>query len=322
MSADHPTRAELRDARDLIVQLQRELERAREVIADQQRTIVRAVVRAHSIEEERMNADMSRSTNLRVNLKWLGLTLSARSLARELLRHADADGFIPLRAEALADPVALGGELARLLCAHRREQARVRDDVKALIDGGTIVVDDEGIHLAIIDEDAVEIEQPRVVSSSAVRMRRHRERNQASHGYALDPSHVTSTTVTRDAPSDGGDASRALSLRNNLDLKPKRESAREDRAKRPIPPDLVLTESCRARALRAGIDENEIDQVWTAFVAHYIASAKTSADWDATWTTWVVREVGFRTRSTPPNGPSMQSADMNAPWIVAAMEAS
>jgi hypothetical protein len=39
---------ELRDARDLIVQLQRELERAREVIADQQRTIVRAVVRART----------------------------------------------------------------------------------------------------------------------------------------------------------------------------------------------------------------------------------------------------------------------------------
>ena len=48
MSADHPTRAELRDARDLIVQLQRELERAREVIADQQRTIVRGVVRART----------------------------------------------------------------------------------------------------------------------------------------------------------------------------------------------------------------------------------------------------------------------------------
>jgi len=48
MSVDDATRAELRDARDLIVQLQRELERAREVIADQQRTIVRAVVRART----------------------------------------------------------------------------------------------------------------------------------------------------------------------------------------------------------------------------------------------------------------------------------
>ena len=47
-----------------------------------------------------MNADTSRGANLRVNMRWLGLTLSARTLARELLRHADADGFVALRAEA------------------------------------------------------------------------------------------------------------------------------------------------------------------------------------------------------------------------------
>ena len=68
-----------------------------------------------------MNGDTSRSANLRVNMKWLGLTLSARMLARELLRHADAEGFIALRAEAVVDPAALADELARLLCAHRRE---------------------------------------------------------------------------------------------------------------------------------------------------------------------------------------------------------
>jgi hypothetical protein len=266
-----------------------------------------------------MNADTSRSASLRVNLKWLGLTLSARTLARELLRHADVEGFIALRAEAVVDPAALADELARLLCAHRREQARVRDDVKALLDVGEIIVDGEGIRLALFDDDiAGQLEQPRAVSSSAVRMRRHRERHEALLGDALDASHVKTATVTSDAPSDGGDASRALSLRNNLNIKPKRESAREDRTQRPMPPDLALTESCRVRALRAGIDGSEIDHVWTAFVAHYVASAKRSADWDATWTTWVVREVGFRKRSAPPNGPTVQSADMNAPWIVAA----
>jgi hypothetical protein len=270
-----------------------------------------------------MNADTSRRADMRVNLKWLGLTLSARTLARELLRHADADGFIALRVEAIVDASTLAEELARLLCAHRREQARVRDDVKALLDGGTISVDDEGIHLAMLDDEAApQLEQPGVVSASAIRMRRHRGRHQASRGDALASSHVTPATVTSDAASDGGDASRALSFKKDLDLKPKRESARERRTKRPIPPDLVLTESCRVTALRVGIDENEIDQIWTAFVANYVASAKTSADWDATWTTWVVREVGFRKRSTPPSGPSVQSADMNAPWLVAAREAS
>jgi hypothetical protein len=270
-----------------------------------------------------MNADMSRNANVRVNLKWLGLTLSARTLARELLRHADQEGFIALRVEAIGDALKLADELSRLLCAHRREQARVRDDVKALLDGGTIIVDDEGIHLAMLDEEAApQLEQPGVVSASAIRMRRHRGRHRASHGDALASSHVTPATVTGDAASDGGDASRALSFKKDLDLKSKREGAREHRTKRPIPPNLVLTESCRVRAHRAGIDESEIDQVWTAFVANYVASAKTSADWDATWTTWVVREVGFRKRSTLPNGPSAQSADMNAPWLVAAMEAS
>ena len=178
----------------------------------------------------------------------------------------------------------------------------------------------------IDDKASAQFEQPRAVSSSTelgnvtASVTKHRT---VTH---LSPSRVTPATVTSDAPSDGGDASRALSFKKDLNLKSKRESARDGRTQRPMPPDLALdpegSGSPRESAQNAGIDESEIDHVWTAFVAHYVASAKTSADWDATWTTWVVREVGFRKRSIPPNGPSVQSADMNAPWLVAAMEAS
>jgi hypothetical protein len=253
-----------------------------------------------------------------INLKWLSLTLSARGLARELSHYVDDEGVIRLRADALVDAVTIGNEIARLLCAHRHEHARVRADVKALLDSGKLVIEVAGLRLCeAANSTAVHIESGRALSPSAERMRRHRERHQASLRDARDPSHVTPDTVTGDASSDVGDASRALSLKNDLNFKSKRESAGARKAHEPIPPDLPLSESARAKAVSLGLQD--ADLIWTGFVAHYVASAKRCADWDAMWTTWVTREASWRRRKGSPNeprrGPIVQRADMNAPWL-------
>ncbi len=227
-----------------------------------------------------------------INLKWLALTLSARGLARELSHYVDDQGVIRLRADALVDAVTIGNEIARLLCAHRHEHARVRADAKALLDSGTIIIEVAGLRLCEAENArAFQIESQRALSPSAERMRRHRERHQASQ----DPSHVTPAIVTGDASSDVGDASRALSFKNDLNIKSKRESACARKAYEPIPPDLRLTESARAKAVSLGLQD--ADLIWTGFVAHYVASAKRCADWDAMWTTWVTREASWRQRN-------------------------
>jgi hypothetical protein len=248
------------------------------------------------------------------NLKWLSLTLSARGLARELSHYVDDVGVVRLRADALLDAVTIGNEIARLLCAHRHEHARVRADVKALLDSGTIVIEVAGLRLCEAENArASQIESQRALSPSAERMRRHRERHQASRSDDQDPSHVTPTTVT----SDVGDASRALSFKNDLNIKSKRESACARKTHEPIAPDLPLSESARAKAVNLGLQD--ADLIWTGFVAHYVASAKRCADWDAMWTTWVTREASWRRRNGSPNeprrGPIVQRADMNAPWL-------
>jgi hypothetical protein len=252
-----------------------------------------------------------------ISLKWLALTLSARGLARELSQYVDDEGVIRLRADALVDAVTIGNEVARLLCAHSHERARVRADVKALLDSGELVIEVAGLRLLeAANSFTAQIESGRALSPSAERMRRHRERHQASLRDAQDPSHVTPAAVTSDASSDG-DVSRALSFKNETNFKSKRESARARKTHEPIPPDLRLSESARAKAVNLGL--NDADLIWTGFVAHYVASAKRCADWDAMWTTWVTREASWRRRNGPPNvprrGPIVQRADMNAPWL-------
>ncbi|MEO8878479.1 MAG: hypothetical protein ABI461_23015, partial [Polyangiaceae bacterium] len=157
-----------------------------------------------------MMQETSRGVSLRVNTRWLALPLSARGLLDELSKYVDEDDIVSLCLGESSDARAIGDEIARLLCAHRGELARVRRDAKALLDRGFIESESEGIRIWIDvprTERASDAPSPK---PSAVRMRRLRdlEREQASLGDALTPSHVTPASVTSDVRSDAGDASR------------------------------------------------------------------------------------------------------------------
>jgi hypothetical protein len=77
----------------------------------------------------------------RVDTCWLALPLSARGLLDELTKYVDAENLVSLCLEESAEAHEVGNEIARLLCAHRGELARVRRDVEALIDRGFIQPD-------------------------------------------------------------------------------------------------------------------------------------------------------------------------------------
>lgn len=254
--------------------------------------------------------------------QWLALPLSARGLVEELAKIVDDDLTLETALVDGADERAVGDELARLLCAHRGEYARVRRDAAVLLERGLLSLDGSRVQLKFADEDdaAVVAEAPR--STSAVRMRRHRERLEASRRDALSPSHVTPDAVTSDARSDAGDAShvtRPLSFdQKKLNLNEERGRARDARR---LPRDAPFCERAREIAATVGVREPEL--VWKAFLAHH-AERALSMDWDRLWETWVVREKKWERAQAPArSGPSVkQAVDFDAPWLRVASESS
>ncbi|MGH7283823.1 MAG: hypothetical protein ACRELY_20040 [Polyangiaceae bacterium] len=114
--------------------------------------------------------------------EWLALPLSARGLVEELAKVVDDAGSLSACLVDGADARVVGNELARLLCAHRSEYVRVRRDAACLLERGFIVLEGSRICRRAsrrAPESAVEA-APR--TGSAERMRRHRERHQASRG--------------------------------------------------------------------------------------------------------------------------------------------
>ena len=254
----------------------------------------------------------------RMDTRWLALPLSARGLVDALERIVDDDGVLETALLDDADARAVGDELARLLCAHRGEYARVRRDTALLLERGLIFSEGSRIRLReVICEVAPVLDAPR--STSAIRMRRHRERQEAARRDAIPPSQVTPATVTCDARSDARDAShvtRALSLDQKKLLNEERVCDARD-ARRWLPRDAPFAERAREIAATVGVREPEL--VWKAFLARR-AEKKLSMEWDRLWETWLVREKKWERPQAPArSGPSVkQAVDFDAPWLRAA----
>ena len=254
----------------------------------------------------------------RMDARWLALPLSARGLVDELAKIVDDDGVLETALSEGADARAVGDELARLLCAFRSEHARVRRDAALLLERGLIFSEGSRIRMReVIDEVAPVVDASK--STSALRMRRHRERQEAARGDAVPPSHVTLAAVTCDARSDARDAShvtRALSLDQKKLLNKERVCDARD-ARRWLPRDAPFCERAREIAACVGVRDPEL--VWKAFLARH-AEKKLSMDWDRLWETWVVREKKWeRPEVAARSGPSVkQAVDFDAPWLRAA----
>ncbi|MGH7329335.1 MAG: hypothetical protein ACREJX_13385, partial [Polyangiaceae bacterium] len=252
--------------------------------------------------------------------EWLALPLSARGLVEELARVVDEAGSLSAYLADGADARAVGNELARLLCAHRNEYARVRRDTACLLEGGLISVAGSRISLHARACRVEEAADGLAKSTSAKRMRLLREREKAARGDALSPSHVTLPAVTSDARSDDGDAShvtRSLSFKDQINLTSPQESPPKPRRRgHPIPPDLQLTDERRAKVLRAGL--HDPDRVWEGFVRHYRETGQRRPNWDRIWCDWVDRQVRWkheRPNLASASAPIVQGVDLDAPWL-------
>jgi hypothetical protein len=148
-----------------------------------------------------MTTESARGVQPLVDTRWLALPVSARGLADELQKYADETGRIALRLGERVDANAVGSEIARLLCAHRGELARIRRDTQLLLDHHEIAVDGSSLRLcgfARAHETVQTLERPRA-KTDAERQQLVRDREKAAREQALAASrNVTNVTAERD----------------------------------------------------------------------------------------------------------------------------
>lgn len=71
--------------------------------------------------------------------------------------------------------------------------------------------------------------------------------------------------------------------------------------RRQLPSDFVLTDELTLFATKAGIPENQVQEIFSQFCDHHRAKGTTLIDWHAGWRTWCRNEIKFnRGRRTPP----------------------
>lgn len=103
----------------------------------------------------------------KLDAKWLGLTVSARGLADELIKYADADG----RLFEVASPEEAGKEIALRLSAKPREYKRIAEDTRDLLKDTYLVIADGWLLIRNLREAQARL------SPEARRQRAKRERD-------------------------------------------------------------------------------------------------------------------------------------------------
>ena len=263
------------------------------------------------------------SVQPRVETSWLALPLSARGLVDELSKYTDENARIIVRLDKGADAAAVGKEIARLLCAHPGELARVRRDTKKLLGDGVLAIDGSALRLSrIAHETARPVERPRAMTD-AERAQLHRDRQKALRDQALEASR--NVTAERDVFRDdrhGAIVTSPLSFKNDLDLKALKE---RDAVTRIVTAtrDAVseqMNESRRAKAKQLGLQDHRIHLVWAGFVAKHAGQKKTETEWDNRWAWWVSNQLLLESARAPaPAKSAAKTVDVDAPWIREAM---
>lgn len=263
------------------------------------------------------------SVQPRVETSWLALPLSARGLVDELAKYADENAHIILRLDEAAHADAVGKEVARLLCAHPGELARVRRDTKKLLDEGILAIEGSAIRLSRVPNGTVRaVERPRAMTD-AERAQLHRDRQKALRDQELGSSR--NVTIERDGfRDDRHDATvtSSLSFQKDLDLKSSKERETVTRivtATRDAVPE-ELNEARRAKAKQLGLQDHRIHLVWAGFVPKHAGQKKTELEWDNRWAWWVTNQLLLESARAPaPAKGSGKTVDVEAPWIREAM---
>jgi hypothetical protein len=275
-----------------------------------------------------MSAESVRGVQPLVDTRWLGLPVSARGLADELQKYADESGRVALRLREDANADAIGSEIARLLCAHRGELARIRRDAQDLLDHNEIAVDGSLLRLfrfALAHETAQALERPRA-KTDAERQQLLRDREKASREEALAASrNVTNVTADRDDFRDnrhGVSVTRPLSFKKDLDLKSLKEREAVPpivTAKRDAVPEQI-NEARRAKAKLLGIEDHRIHLVWAGFVPKHAGQKRTEVEWDERWAFWVANQLVMESARTPAPARSVaKTAEVEPSWMREAM---
>ena len=266
------------------------------------------------------------SVQPRVETTWLALPLSARGLVDELSNYTDENARIIVNLDKGADWRAIGKEIARLLCAHRGELARVRSDTKRLMDDGFLAVDGAALRLSRIAHETARSVERSEAMTDAERSRRYRENQKSLREAELASSrHVTGVTEDRDGFRDDRhvtSVTRPLSFKEDLNLK----SLKEREAVTPIVTakrDAVpkeISEARRAKARQLGIEDHRIHLVWAGFVPKHAGQKRSEVEWDDRWDFWVANQLLLESAKAPAPPTSVTKATDEEPsWIREAM---
>lgn len=72
--------------------------------------------------------------------------------------------------------------------------------------------------------------------------------------------------------------------------------AKKKRGKETFPDDLELDDKARVFAEKKGFRGSQIEEMWERFDAYHRSGATESADWSASWRTWVLNQIRFGER--------------------------
>jgi len=266
------------------------------------------------------------SVQPRVETSWLALPLSARGLVDELSNYTDENARIIVCLDKGADADAIGKEIARLLCAHRGELARVRSDTARLLDDGFLAVDGAALRLSRIAHETARSAVRSEAMTDAERSRRYRDNQKLLREAELESSRtVTGVTKERDELRDDRhvtSVTRPLSFKEDLNLKSLKEREAVTAivtAKRDAVPEKI-NEARRAKATQLGLEDHRTHLVWAGFVPKHAGQKKTQAEWDDRWEWWVANQLIMESARAPaPAKSTAKAADDEPSWIREAM---
>ena len=267
------------------------------------------------------------SVQPRVETSWLALPLSARGLVDELSNYTDDNARIIICLDKCTDADEIGREIARLLCAHRGELARVCRDTARLLDDGFLAVDGAALRLSrIAHETARSVVARSRAMTGAERQQLCRDRKKAELEAALESSrNVTGVTENRDDLRDDRhvtSVTRPLSFKEDLDLKSLNEREAVTpivTAKRDAVPEQI-NDARRAKAKQLGIEDHRIHLVWAGFVPKHAGQKRTEVEWDDRWAFWVANQLVMESARAPaPAKSAAKTEDAEPSWIREAM---
>lgn len=180
-----------------------------------------------------------RKLYIRITADWLDLSVSARGLADELLKYADADGWLmrATREEA-------GEKIAFLLGARPKEHARIAEDVAELLGDSYLVIENGRVRIRNF-QTAQEKRSPHALRQARYRQRQKRD---GESSQDVTPTRDASVTQERDATvTHGRDAmSQGNETKRN---ETKRESASAEEPEQLEIGDLGEPENAKQRKL-------------------------------------------------------------------------